>query len=112
MTNNRSDRTRIASSEETAEQLRVIGVHGAVEQHAGATSALSEVLTGAENAGAAIDLFDLAELTLPLYNSDQPEPQEGVAVVRRPRIAYPAATALGRQRPEHTTSERMAPMAG
>ncbi|WP_160135590.1 NADPH-dependent FMN reductase [Halococcus salsus] len=83
MTNNRRDRTRIASSEETAEQLRVIGVHGAVEQHAGATRALSEVLTGAENAGAAIDLFDLAELTLPLYNSDQPEPQEGVAVVRR-----------------------------
>lgn len=65
------------SSEETAEQPRVIGVHGAVEQHASATRALSEALTGAENAGAAIDLFDLAELTLPLYNPDQPEPQDG-----------------------------------
>lgn len=82
MTNNRRDRTRMPSSEETAEQPRVIGVHGAVEQHVNATRALSEALTGAENAGAAIDLLDLSALTLPLYNPDHQEVRD-VAVVKR-----------------------------
>lgn len=71
------------SSEETAEQPHVIGIHGAAEQHGIATHALSKVLRRAENAGASTDLIDLVELTLPLYNSDQPEPQDAVAVVRQ-----------------------------
>lgn len=78
MTQNPSDEVGTPSSEKTAKQPHVIGVHGAVEQHAVATHALSEVLRAAENAGATTELIDLTELTLPMYNPDRPAPEDAV----------------------------------
>lgn len=80
MTNIRLDRTRLSSSIETAEPPRVIGIHGAIEQHGIASDALTEALTGAANAEAATALIDLTELSLPLYNPDRPEPEDAIAV--------------------------------
>lgn len=71
------------SAEATTKQPHVIGVHGAVGQHAVANHALSETLRAAENAGATTELIDLAEMTLPLYDPDRPEPEDAVALMSK-----------------------------
>lgn len=62
------------------EHPRIIGIHGAPEEHTIARDALIQTLTGAANAEAATDLLDLSELSLPLYTPDRPEPRDAVVV--------------------------------
>lgn len=59
---------------------RIIGIHGAPEEHTIAHDALTQTLIGAANAEAATDLLDLSELSLPLYHPDDPEPRDAVVV--------------------------------
>lgn len=66
----------------TTEHPRVIGIHGALEQHEIARNGLTQTLSGAASAGAVTDLLDLSELTLPLYNPDYSGAGDAV-VVRR-----------------------------
>lgn len=83
MAQNHNDGTSTHLSEKSAQSPHVIGVHGAIEQHTTATHALSETLRAAEDAGATVELIDLAELTLPRYSPDQPVPEDAAAFVDR-----------------------------
>lgn len=74
MTHNHNRETDTPSSDSTAEDPHVIGVHGASDHYGVATYSLTEALRAAENAGATTELVDLAEQTLPLYNPDQAMP--------------------------------------
>lgn len=80
MTKNNLASLHMTSSNDTTEWPRVIGIHGAREQHEIAHSALTQALRGAASAGAATDLLDLSELTLPWYNPDHPEASDAVVV--------------------------------
>lgn len=81
MTQSNGNDTETPSSENTAKQPHVIGVHGVADKYAIANNALSEVLNAANNAGATVEIIDLAELKLPLYNPDRTEPESTIAFI-------------------------------
>ena len=83
MTDNHRNETGFPSSEESPDQPHVIGVHGAIQQRAIAAQALSEALRAVTNAEATTEFLDLAELELPLYNPDRPEPEDAVAFTQK-----------------------------
>lgn len=80
MTNTHFDSRHTSASIETAEHPRVLGIHGTIEHHGIASDALTEALTGAENADAAADFIDLSKLEIPLYNPDHSNPHDAMAV--------------------------------
>jgi NAD(P)H-dependent FMN reductase len=88
---------------DTTKQPRVVGIHGAPEQHEIAHHALTEALTGAENAGATTDHLDLSELALPLYDPDYPEPRDAVAVMRYTSRADAVLLATSVRHDSHST---------
>jgi FMN reductase len=59
--------------------LRVVGLGGSLAAASKSRAALTAALEGAAAAGADIELLDLRELDLPMYNPDEDEPTEGAA---------------------------------
>jgi len=59
-------------------KLRVVGLGGSLAMVSKSRAALLKALEGAEAAGAQTELLDLRELDLPMYNSDDNEPDDEV----------------------------------
>ena len=62
-------------------KLRVVGLGGSLAMVSKSRAALLKALEGAEAAGAQTELLDLRELDLPMYNSDDNEPDEAATRV-------------------------------
>jgi FMN reductase len=59
--------------------LKVVGLGGSMARISKSRAALAAALHGAERAGAEIELLDLRELDLPIYNPDEAEPTAAAA---------------------------------
>ena len=56
---------------------KIVGLGGSLARVSRSRTALKRALTGAETAGAEVELLDLRELDLPMYNPDLADPTEG-----------------------------------
>jgi len=56
---------------------KIVGLGGSLARVSRSRTALKRALAGAETAGAEIELLDLRELDLPMYNPDLADPTEG-----------------------------------
>ncbi len=56
---------------------KIVGLGGSLARVSRSRTALKRALAGAEAAGAEIELLDLRELDLPMYNPDLADPTEG-----------------------------------
>ena len=64
------------------ERLRVVGVGGTLREGSSSLGALRRALSAAEEAGAEVELFDLHELRLPIYEPGRPLDDYGPEVRR------------------------------
>src|SRR3954463_4614553 len=55
--------------------MKIVGLGGSLASSSQSRAALATGLAGAREAGAEIDLLDLRELDLPLYNSEAEAPE-------------------------------------
>jgi FMN reductase len=62
-----------------ADRLTIVGLGGSLASVSRSRAALVAALEGVAAAGADVELLDLRELDLPLYNSDHEEPTESAA---------------------------------
>ena len=62
-----------------ANTLKIVGLGGSLSKVSTSRAALHVALEGAAAAGAEIELLDLRELDLPMYNPDHDEPTEAAA---------------------------------
>lgn len=53
------------------DRLKVVGLGGSLAQHSTSLAALRIALEGAAEAGATIELLDIKELSLPMYDPCQ-----------------------------------------
>ena len=58
---------------------KIVGLGGSLARVSRSRTALKRALAGAEAAGAEVELLDLRELDLPMYNPDLADPTEGAA---------------------------------
>jgi FMN reductase len=65
----------------SARKLTVVGLGGSLASVSKSRVALRLALAGAEKAGAALELLELRELDLPMYNPDDDEPGEAATRV-------------------------------
>jgi FMN reductase len=56
------------------ENLSIVGLGGSLAKVSRSRAALAAALEGAASAGAGIELLDLRELDLPMYDPDEPDP--------------------------------------
>lgn len=59
-------------------QLTVVGLGGSLSKHSSSLAALKIALEGAAETGARTELFDVAELDLPMYSPDHATPPRAV----------------------------------
>jgi FMN reductase len=64
-----------------AERLTIVGLGGSLASVSRSRAALAAALEGVAAAGADVELLDLRELELPLYNPDHEEPTESAATL-------------------------------
>src|SRR5262245_31370176 len=85
----RHDPSRTDSREVSERKVRIVGVGGSLATISKSRVALRLALAGAEGAGGEVELLDLRELSLPMYDPDD-EQEPGEAASRLIESCYAA----------------------